>query len=55
MPCTSLAPDFPIIPGKMRSSFYPTVWFCGKLPLDATRQPQLTENDCSVNLTYPTT
>jgi hypothetical protein len=23
-PCTSLAPDFPISPGKMRPSFYPT-------------------------------
>ena len=25
-PCTSLAPDFPISPGKMRPSFYPTAW-----------------------------
>ena len=29
-PCTSLAPDLPISPGKRRPSFHSTAWFCGK-------------------------
>ena len=39
-PCTSLAPDFPISPVKMRPSFYLTAWFRGKLPGRSVRRPQ---------------
>jgi hypothetical protein len=39
-PCTSLAPDFPMSPGKIRPIFYPTAWFRGKLPGRSVRRPQ---------------
>jgi len=39
-PCTGLAPDFPISPGKMRPSFYPSAWFRGKYPGRPVCRPQ---------------
>ena len=39
-PCTRLVPDFPINPGKMCPSIYPTAWFRGKPPDRSARRSQ---------------